>query len=241
MHPDASSVSRPGPRNRLLDALLRDCPDLRGVLARSTERAGVELYQEGAPIAKLWFPSGGVVSVVVRLRSGATADAQTIGSEGMVGLPAWYGIGASPDTVVQQATGEMVSVPASAFREIVAGHERVRRLRDSYAAYCLRFGSQTCVCNAHHSVKQRLCRWLLTSADRAGTCELDLTQAMLAEMIGVRRQTAGEILVALHAAGTIAQGRNRIEIRDPAALEHDACECYGTTRAIYARIVEPLL
>jgi CRP-like cAMP-binding protein len=228
-------------QNRLLASLLRQCPELDAALHYHTERAGTELYHEGSPIARVHFPTRGVVSVVVRLRNGETADVQTIGNEGMVGLPAWLGLATSPDTVVQQAGGEMVWIAAGTLRETVQRSERASRLLDSYAAYTLRFGSQTCVCNAHHSVRQRLCRWLLTSVDRAGSDELDLTQAMLAEMIGVRRQSVGEVLVTLHRAGAIAQRRQRIRIDDAAALERLSCECYRTTREVYARLVEPLL
>jgi CRP-like cAMP-binding protein len=230
-----------GAHNRLLDALLRHCPGLSAKLVHRTEKSGTELYGEGSRISDVYFPTRGVVSVVVRLRSGAAADVQTIGNEGMVGLPAWFGLSTSPDTIVQQATGHMIGVSVPSFVEAVADSEEAQRLLQSYALYTLRFSSQTCVCNAHHSVRQRVCRWLLGSAERASSSDLDLPQSILAEMVGARRQTVGDILVELHRAGAIAQGRGHIRIRDAPALERQSCECHGTTRAVYARLVQPLL
>jgi CRP-like cAMP-binding protein len=228
-------------RNRLLERLLRECPALaRYQVCRSVE-AGTELYAEGQAMNEVHFPLRGVVSVVVRLREGGTADVQTIGNEGLVGLPAWLGISHSPDTVLQQASGEMASLPVDQFRPAVQASPHARGLLDSYAAYSFRFSSQTCVCNAHHSVKQRLCRWVLTCADRDGAEELALTQAMLGDMLGVRRQSVSEVLVELHQAGVVWQRRNRICILDRARLQQSACECYATVRDVYARLVEPRL
>jgi CRP-like cAMP-binding protein len=229
------------PGNRLLQGLLRKCAGLSEALERRSVDAGVELYREGEPIDEFYFPTCGVVSIVVRLREGGTADVQTVGNEGLVGLPAWLGLDVSLDTVVQQAPGEMVRVAVDRFHALVDPSEHARGLLNSYVAYSFRFSSQTCVCNTHHSVTQRLCRWMLTSADRAGSTELALSQAMLADMIGVRRQSVSEVLVELHRAGSVQQRRNRIRILDRGHLERLSCECYRTTRELYARLVEPRL
>lgn len=228
-------------RNRLLERLLRECPQLSGALVHRGVEAGTELYAEGAPLTEVHFPLRGVVSIVVRLREGGTADVQTIGTEGMVGLPAWLGIGRSPDTVLQQAPGEMASIAVEVLRPALQSSANARALMDSYAVYSFRAGSQTCACNTHHSVRQRLCRWVLASADRDGSEELTLTQAMLAEMLGVRRQSVSEVLVELHQAGVVQQRRNRICILDRERLQQSACECYATVREVYARLVEPRL
>ncbi|WP_157270026.1 Crp/Fnr family transcriptional regulator [Azohydromonas aeria] len=221
--------------------MLQECPALSGALVRSAQPGGSELYREGGPISDICFPVSGMLAVVVRLRDGAMANVQTVGSDGMVGLPAWMGIATSPDTVVQQAGGEVLRVAADVFREEVRHSARAQRLLGGYATYSARFSNQTCVCNTHHSVQQRLCRWLLTAADQAGAETLSFSQAMLGEMLGVRRQTVGEVLVALSQAGAIGQRRNLIRLLDRAALEQQACECYHATRGAYARLVEPLL
>jgi CRP-like cAMP-binding protein len=119
--------------------------------------------------------------------------------------------------------------------------ERGQHLVNNYAGYSYRFGSQTCVCNTHHTVKQRLCRWLLTSADRDNSDRLALTETMLAEMIGVRRQSVSEVVAKLQRAGFIAHERNHIAICNRVQLEQLSCDCYKTMHAFYARLVEPLL
>lgn len=228
-------------RNRMLQLLLRECPDLGAALERHAVVAGVEIHRQGEPIKAVHFPTRGVVSMIVRLRNGGMADVLTIGNEGLVGLPAFLGLVKSTDTLIQQAPGEMVRMPVEQFRTAVQRSEAWRRLLSSYTAYSLRVASQTCVCNVHHSVRQRLCRWLLTSADRAGSNALALSQAMLAEMVGVRRQSVSEELSELRANATIEQRRNGILILDRDRLEGYACECYRETRALYAELVEPLL
>jgi CRP-like cAMP-binding protein len=241
LHASHPVTAAAGVRNRLLERLLRDCPSLAPALERRSEPTGAELCQEGAPIGGVWFPERGVVSILVRLRDGAMADAQVIGNEGMAGLPAWLGQDTSPDTVVQQASGELVRIDAARFVAAVRHSEHAQRLMAGYTAYSLRAGSQTCACNAHHDVRQRLCRWLLTAAERAGSHELEMSQAMLATMLGVRRQSVGEVLVEVAQAGAIVQRRNRILLLEPAALHALACECHDTTRAAYEQMVAPLL
>lgn len=236
-----SAEKNPPSRNRMLEALLRECPELGAALDRATVAARVDLYRQGEPMTHVHFPTSGVVSVLVRLRDGGTADVLTIGNEGMVGLPVFLGLVRSTDTVMQQAAGEMAQLPVERFRAAIQHSGYVRHLLGSYTAYSLRVASQTCVYNVHHAVQRRLCRWLLTSADRAGSNDLGLTQAMLSEMIGVRRQSVSEELAELRDNGTIEQRRNGLRILDRARLEGYACECYGDMRALYAELVEPLL
>ena len=238
---EPSAQEPPQPCNRLLGALLRACPGLDEALVHCSEAPGTQLYQEGDVIENVYFPTRGVVSIVVRLLDGAMADVQTIGNEGMVGLSAWLEIPTSPDTALQQAPGELVRIAVGTFRRAAQRSEPARQLLASYAGYSLRFGNQTCVCNARHAIPQRLCRWLLTSADRDGSDELQMSQVMLAEMLGVRRQSVSEILGALRRSGVVAPRRGGIRILDRARLQEAACECYGATRAAYARLVEPLL
>jgi CRP-like cAMP-binding protein len=225
----------------MLQVLLRECPELEAALDCHTVAARVEIYRQGQPMEDVHFPTRGVVSVLVRLSDGNTADVLTVGNEGFIGLPAFLGLHKSTDTVMQQASGEMIRIPVQHFRAAIQRSERVRRLLSNYTAYSLRSASQTCVCNVHHTVQRRLCRWLLTSADRADSNDLALTQAMLSEMIGVRRQSVSEELSELRANGTIEQRRNGVLILDRARLEGYACECYEETRALYAELVEPLL
>jgi CRP-like cAMP-binding protein len=238
---ESSAEKLPQRCNRLLGALLRACPGLDQALVHCSEAPGTQLYQEGDVIEDVYFPTHGVVSIVVRLLDGGTAEVQTIGNEGMVGLSSWLDIPTSPDTALQQAPGELVRIAVDTFRRAAERSERARRLLGGYAGYSMRFSNQTCVCNARHTIPQRLCRWLLTSADRDGSDELKMSQAMLAEMLGVRRQSVSEILGALRKRGVVEPRRGGIYILDRARLQVAACECYRTTKAAYARLVEPLL
>ncbi|NML15641.1 Crp/Fnr family transcriptional regulator [Azohydromonas caseinilytica] len=232
---------RPEQRNQLLQGLLRKCPELASSLACEEVKAGTELYREGGPMTDVYFPTRGVVSIVVRLRDGSMVDVQTVGTEGMAGVAVSMGIGTSLHTIMQQSPGELVRIPAPPFIEALRGCEGARRLLGRYAGYSHRFISQTCVCNTHHSVKQRLCRWLLTCADRDNSDELALTQTMLGEMLGVRRQSVNEVLAEMHRGGAIEQGRSHISVLDRRQLENCACECYETMNRLYARLVVPLL
>ena len=229
-------------RNRLLEGLQRECPALSKALLHGTEVAGTELYREGQPTQNFLFPMRGVASIVVPLGSGEVANVQTVGNEGMLGLPAWLGTHISPYTVVQQSTGDLIRVPVEEFKRAVQRSEYARSLLSRYAAYSIRFNAQTCACNTYHCVEQRVCRWLLFCADSTGSREITVTQAALAKMVGLkRRQSVVEFLVALQRTGTIAQARNRIELLDIARLEHQSCECYRKMKAAYAQLVEPLL
>jgi CRP-like cAMP-binding protein len=238
-----SAYAKCGPehRNRLLQSLLRECPGLQAALVQQHERAGTELYREGGPMNDVFFPTRGLVSIVVRLLDGSMVDVQTVGTEGMVGVAVWMGFTTSLHTTLQQSHGELVRVPATAFIEAVRGCDHAQRLLYGYAGYSYRFVSQTCVCNTHHSIKQRLCRWLLTCAERNRCDELELPQAMLADMMGVRRQSVSEVLADMHRGGTIEQGRSHILLLDRAQLERCACECYRVMKDFYARLVKPLL
>lgn len=234
------TTRRPEHRNRLLESLVRQCPGLEALLEVRNEPAGTELYVEGGPMPAMYFPVGGLLSIVVRLQDGASADVLTVGNEGMVAVAAWLGLPTCLHTVMQQAPGELVRIPTLAFLDAVRPSAHACRLLNNYAGYSMRFGSQTCVCNSHHTVKQRLCRWLLTSADRAASSDLALTQAMLASMMCVRRQSVNEVLAELHRDGAVDLKRNRIQIRDRKELDALSCECYHATRALYAQLVEPL-
>lgn len=217
------------------------CPSLGGKARPTDERVGSELVSTGREMPQVYFPTRGVLSIVVRLANGGASEVMTVGNEGMVGVSVWLGLRGSIETVVKQADGEVMTIPSSAFVTATADSEPAQRLLAHYAAYQLSCTAQTCVCNAHHAVEQRACRWLLSSADRAGSNTLNMTQTMLAEMIATRRQTVGEVVVGLRRAGVIDLRRNKIEVLNRPALERLACECYGATREAYRKLVAPLL
>ena len=229
------------PANRIFNALLRDCPDLRRRAVTVQPAVGSTVFDVGQRLSHVYFPTGGVLSVLVQLADGSTVEAATIGNEGFLGLAVWFGLHTSPDHVVQQVGGELQRVPAAAFCSAIEGSRRARRLFKHFAAYSLRAGHQQAVCNAHHALPPRLCRALLTASDRAGSRALDISQALLAERLGVRRQGVSEALSQLAQRGLVDVGRGSVRLLDRRALEARACECYGALGRLYDRLVEPAL
>lgn len=227
----------PAQHNRLLQRLLRECPSLEPWLVHHDGAAGSELYREAAAISEFCFPTHSLACIVVRPHGGQAAIVQTIGNEGMLGLPAWLGIPRSPDKVVQWTSGTVIRVPVRAFKDALEHNQRAQHVLNGYAVYRLRLSALACLCIAHHSMQQRLCRWLLTSMDRSGFSEVILTQAMLAQMIHARRQSVTEVMAKLQRAGVISQGRNRIQVLDRNKLESFSCGCYQTASASYDRLV----
>jgi CRP-like cAMP-binding protein len=227
--------------NRLLDALRRESPRLVALGEEIAWDTGTELVRAGAPIQHVYFPVDGVLSIMVGTATGELADALTVGNEGMVSQGAWLGLATSLETVLQQATGTVIRMPARDFCRALPPNGSVRKLLNHYTAYSLRLGYQNAVCNARHSVSQRACRWLLSAVDRAHSPRVRMTQTMLAATIGARRQTVGELMVEMHRDGHVRTGRQAIEVLDRGTLERRACGCYRITWDLYRELVEPLL
>ena len=227
--------------NRLFDALLRDCRSLREKVEISEHHSGHVLAQEGRPLAHVYFPTTGVVSAMVQLSAGGTADAMTVGNEGMIGISIWLGIKRSMSDIVQQAPGQILRVKASAFCAAIEGSKRANTLMKHFTGYSLRFGYQTSVCNAVHGVEQRACRWLLSTADRARSPRIEMSQALLAHILGVRRQSVGEVALRLQRLGLIEYQRGNIHLADRDGLQRHACECYDAMNRLYGELLEPML
>jgi CRP-like cAMP-binding protein len=224
-------------QNRPLNSILRDCPMLREKVEIVSFRVGHEICGPNQPLKHMYFPTQGVLSTLVELREGGSAESQTVGNEGMIGLPVWFGVRMNLEQLLQQADGEVARIPAREFCNAIPGHRHSERLLNRFAAYSLRFASQNLVCNAHHEAPRRLCRWLLSSADRVGNRHLNLTQNLLARMLGVRRQTVGEIALDLQRRGFISYRRGNIQIADRRGLESVACECHADMRRLYEELV----
>jgi CRP-like cAMP-binding protein len=228
--------------NLLLKALLRDCRSLRKNLEEITYPLGYVVALQNRPLTHVYFPTGGsVLSVLLQLKDGGTAEAMTVGKEGMIGLPIWLGIERSLSQIVQQGPGELLRISGRAFCRGIEGSKRATTLLKHFTAYSLRFGNQTAVCNAHHNVEQRMCRWLLITADRLGASKIRLSQALLAHMLGARRQSVGAAAVKLQNEALISYRRAVIKIADRPALETRSCECYHALRQAYGELVGALL
>jgi CRP-like cAMP-binding protein len=188
-------------------------------------------------MSHVYFPTSGMCSVVGTTDEGKVVETASIGNEGMIGIPVVLGLNFSPIAAISQVTGKGLRMESKTFlKAMKAGGALDMSLR-RFIAFSLRYAYQTVVCNAQHSVEERMCRWLLMTQDRVGEQEFVLTQEFLAEMLAVRRQTVTVIAGTLQTAGLIRYRRGNMRILNREGLEAASCECYGTTKAFYDQIM----
>jgi CRP-like cAMP-binding protein len=203
-----------------------------------TYPAGHVVYRQDRPIAYAYFPVAGALALTISMRDGSGCEATAVGNEGLIGLPLYFGVTFSPYTVLQQTEGNSLRVAAPLFLETIRRSEGVQKLMQRYSEYTMRFAHQTAACNTLHTIKQRTCRWLLLVHDRAGKERFTLPQAILAEMLGVRRQSVSEVATELRRKGLIEYRRGQITIVNRKKLEAAACcECYGVMNSYYHRLL----
>lgn len=224
--------------NRILDLLPQDeTSHLRPSWHIVFLTEGQEVYQPDGPMEHVYFPTTAVCGVVILMESGKQVEGATVGHEGMLGLPLFFGLEFHPFSVVAQVPGEAVEVPAAPFLQAILRCRTLDRLLRRYALYRLRCADQTGACNSLHSADERMCRWLLMAHDRAGRDEFPLTHEFLAELLGVRRQTVSIIAGTLQRAGFISNRRGVLHVLDREGLESASCECYEILKQLYHRIV----
>ena len=217
----------PSEKKMVMNIAERIDPPLRAVLCDAGQR-----------LCDVYFPLSNMLSSQVVLEDGTPVEAATIGNEGMAGLAGLLGPREpSLYRVVQQVPGECLRVPADQFRRALQDAAVLRRTLVRYALGLGRQSAQNAACNLYHNVEKRMARWLLTSADRTGRDEFDLTQEFLSQMLGVRRQTVNATAGDLQSAGAIAYRWGRLQILDRRALEQRACECYRVNRGIHAQVM----
>ena len=228
-----------GPRqNRLLGAIpetewARFAPHLTPV----DLRLGEVVYESGMDQASVYFPVDSIVSLLYVMIDGSSAEIAIVGNEGLVGISLFMGGGTTPDRAVVQSAGSAYRMRAQHIRDefVLAGP--VQQLFLRYTQALLTQMGQTAVCNRHHSVDQQLCRWLLMSLDRLPSNELTMTQELIANMLGVRREGVTEAAGKLQRAGVIEYRRGRIRVLDRPRLESLSCECYEVVRKEFARLL----
>jgi len=226
--------------NRMLDLFLRDSPGLQSSLQLVTYAAAHIVHRQDKPMYHAYFPLSGSMALTISTRDGAVCEATAVGNEGLIGLPIYFGLTFSPYTVQQQIEGRAYRVANPAFLESIRRSPNLQRLMLRYSAYTMRFAHQTAACNTLHSIRQRACRWLLMVQDRAGTPEFELPQALLADMLGVRRQSVSEVATELRREGLIQYRRGTITIANRRKLETAACcECYAIMNSYYGKLLEP--
>jgi CRP-like cAMP-binding protein len=189
---------------------------------------GVILIEAGDETENVYFPHLGMLSLLAVLKDGRAIETATVGREGVVGAMAGLGAHISLVRVVVQLKAEVTRIPASRFRKATGESTTLRNLCVGYNEILLSQARINVACNAVHVIEARFCRWLLQTADTAGSNTINLTQQFLAEMLGVRRTSVTEVARKIQNTGAIHYARGEISILDRQILERLSCECYTT-------------
>jgi len=199
-------------------------------MTRETFEQGVVLVEAGDEIDFVYFPHKGVVSLLSVLKDGRAVEIATVGQDGVIGAMTGLGFLTSFVRVVVQLPLEATKIPANRFRRATARSDAMQGLCLRYNEALFSQARISAACNAVHLIEARFCRWLLQTANRAGTKTVNLTQEFVAELMGVRRTSITEVATKLQAAGVVHYSRGVINILDPTALEKMSCECYSLQR-----------
>ena len=224
--------------NHLLAALpdaewLRWAPQLEAVELP----LGRVLYESGVALTHIYFPTTAIVSLLYVMEDGASAEIAVVGREGLVGVSLFMGGESTPSRAVVQSAGYGFRLRAAALKEEFSNSSPVLHLLLRYTQALITQMAQTAVCNRHHTLDQQLCRWLLLSLDRLDGAELVMTQELIANMLGVRREGVTEAALKLQRAGLISYARGHITALDRAGLEARSCECYAVVKKEYDRLL----
>ncbi|RYX98244.1 MAG: Crp/Fnr family transcriptional regulator [Comamonadaceae bacterium] len=233
----AATISEPR-KNQLLAALpeaeyQRWLPQLEWV----SLPLGHVLYESGSTLKHVYFPTNAIVSLLYVMENGASAEIAVVGNDGVVGVSLFMGGNSTPSRAVVQSAGEGFRLEAAVMKAEFDRAGAVMHLLLRYTQALITQMAQTAVCNRHHSLDQQLCRWLLLSLDRLDGCELAMTQELIANMLGVRREGVTEGALKLQQAGLIKYSRGRISVLDRPGLERRTCECYAVVKKEYDRLL----
>jgi CRP-like cAMP-binding protein len=198
---------------------------------------GKVLYEPGATMSHVYFPTTAIVSLLYVLEDGASAEIAVVGNEGIVGIALFMGGESTPSRAVVQSAGQGFRMRAEFLKDEFGRSGPVLHLLLRYTQALITQMAQTAVCNRHHSLDQQLCRWLLLSLDRLREPELVMTQELIANMLGVRREGVTEAAGRLQDAGLIRYKRGHITVLDREGLEQRTCECYAVVQKEYERLL----
>jgi CRP-like cAMP-binding protein len=198
---------------------------------------GEVLYESGSTLTHVYFPATAIVSLLYVMENGASAEIAVVGNEGIVGISLFMGGGSTPSRAVVQSAGTGFRLKAKVMKTEFDRGGPVLHLLLRYTQALITQMAQTAVCNRHHSLDQQLCRWLLLSLDRLSGDELVMTQALIANMLGVRREGVTEGAMNLQKQGLIRYSRGRITVLDRPGLEKRTCECYAVVKREYDRLL----
>ena len=198
---------------------------------------GWAVYESGDMQDYVYFPTSSIVSLLYVMEDGSSAEIAIVGNEGVVGIALFMGGESTPSRAVVQSAGHGYRLKASVLKNEFRQGGDLQHLLLRYTQALITQMAQTAVCNRHHSVEQQLCRWLLLSLDRLSANELAMTQELIANMLGVRREGVTEAAGRLQAAGLIHYSRGKISVLDRPRLEMRVCECYAVVKREYDRLL----
>jgi CRP-like cAMP-binding protein len=198
---------------------------------------GQVLYESGVAMTHVYFPITSIVSLLYVLEDGASAEIAVVGNEGVVGISLFMGGETTPSRAVVQSAGLAFRLRGPLIKDEFSRSGPVLHLLLRYTQALITQMAQTAVCNRHHSLDQQLCRWLLLSLDRLQGMHLVMTQELIANMLGVRREGVTEAAGNLQRAGLLSYRRGHITVLDRAGLEQRTCECYAVVRKEYDRLL----
>ena len=202
---------------------------------------GQAVYESGNRIRHVFFPTDGIISLLYVMRNGASAEIAIVGSEGVIGVALFMGGESTPSRAVVQSAGHAYRLRAEVLREEFERGGALQHLLLRYTQALITQMAQTAVCNRHHTIEQQLCRWLLLSLDRLPTDELQMTQELIANMLGVRREGVTAAAGNLQNDGLIKYRRGHINVLNRPGLERRVCECYGVVKGESDRLLlQPL-
>ncbi len=225
-------------QNHLLSALLpKEFEHIAPYLELVPLPLGHVLYEPGSALHYVYFPTTAIVSMLHVLHDGASAEIAVVGNEGVTGVALFMGGQSMPHRAVVQSAGHAYRLKGQLLMGEFNHCRRFQHLLLHYTQALLTQTAQTAVCNRHHSLNQQLCRWLLMSLDRLSSNELVMTQELIANMLGVRRESVTEAAGKLQKAGLIKYSRGHIRVIDRTGLEERVCECYSVVKKEFDRLL----
>ncbi len=226
------------PLNHLLNALpLSDFERIKPKLETVTLNMGDVLYESGDQMRHAYFPTTAIISLLYVLEDGSSVEIAVVGNEGMLGIALFMGGHTTPSRAIVRGKGQALRLKADNLLEEFQLGGQTQSLLLRYTQALITQMTQTGVCNRHHSVEQQLCRWLLLSLDRLPGNSLDMTQDLIASMLGVRREGVTEAGGRLQRDGLIQYSRGHIEVLDRPRLEQNVCECYKVVKTEFDRLL----
>jgi CRP-like cAMP-binding protein len=232
-------ANSPNPRDNQLLAALPQAEWQRWQLQLEPAHLalGQVLYESGDTLGHVYFPTTAIVSLLYVMEDGASAEIAVVGREGMVGVSLFMGGESTTSRAVVQSAGEGFRLRAQQMKDEFNRAGPVLHLLLRYTQALITQMAQTAVCNRHHTLDQQLCRWLLLSLDRLSGNQLVMTQELIANMLGVRREGVTESALKLQKAGLIKYARGHITVLDRPGLEKATCECYAVVKREYDRLL----